>query len=292
MKRNCPKKHCKSHHIIKHGTYKRRDDSRVIQRYKCKRCGSIFSSATGTLEFQQRKRRVNYLLFKLFASKISIKQAARIVGVNKNTAAKKFDYWSQKAAVKNKRFAIKLRKSKAVHVHFDDLITKEITKLKPLSVSVVVDADRRFILGAKVARIPSFGHLAAISRKKYGPRKSEHAEKLDELFKEVKPMISPFASIASDEHKNYAPVVSRYFPKSDYQQFKSERSCIAGQGELKKTKYDPIYYANHSLAMMRDHLAPLVRRTWCTTQDPKRLQGLLDIFICYYNQFYLGGLGP
>ena len=290
MKRNCPNSLCKSDKIIKNGHYFRANDSRKVQRFKCSSCTKQFSTSTGTLEFGQKKRRVNYLLLKLFASKVSQRRAALIVGVNKVTVARKFDYWSKKAAMKNKRFSKKLRSHKASHIQFDDLITKEKTKLKPLSVTVVSDVERRFILAAKVCQIASFGHLAQISKRKYGYRRSYHRENLETVFESLKTVVSPYALIESDEHKNYSRVVESYFPLSQYNQYKSEKGCIAGQGELKKTAFDPLNSINHTLAMLRDGISTMVRRSWCTTQDPVKLQGHLEIFTYYYNQIYLGGL--
>ena len=85
MKRNCPKKTCHSDQIIKDGSFYRSNDSRKIQRFKCKTCGARFSASTGSLEFMQKKRRVNFLLLKLFCAKVTQKRAARIAGVNKTT---------------------------------------------------------------------------------------------------------------------------------------------------------------------------------------------------------------
>jgi transposase-like protein len=290
MKRNCPNSHCKSDQIKKNGFYKRANDSRKVQRFKCKVCNKEFSASTGTLEYNQKKRRVNYLLLQLFSSKVSQRRAAKIAKVNKNTVARKFDYWAKKAAVKNKRFKKKLKKNKATSIQLDDMITKEKTKLKPLSISVVSDKNRRFILGAKVSQIPSFGHLAKKSVNKYGYRKSYHMQKLDELFSDFSTVVCKNALIESDMHQNYEPVVKKYFPQSQYNQFKSERGCIAGQGELKKTKFDPLNSINHTLAMLRDGISTLVRRSWAVTQDPKRLQGHLEIYMYYHNQIYLRGL--
>ena len=287
MKRNCPKKSCKSNHIVKNGQFFRANDSRKIQRFLCRSCGKQFSQSTGTLEFGQKKRRVNHELFKLFTAKVSIRRAAIIVGVNKNTAARKFDYLCERSNVRNELFRRKLTQNKVTHMQFDDQITKEKTKLKPLSISVAMDVNRRYILGAKVSQIPAFGHLARRSRKKYGKRYSNHREKLDELFKEIKDSISPNAIIESDEHKNYLPAVRKHFKSADYKQYKSEKGCIAGQGELKKVRHDPIFGIDHTLAILRDNISTLVRRTWCTTQDPRRLQGHLEMFICFYNQYYL-----
>lgn len=292
MKRYCPKNTCKSDKIVKDGFYFRANDSRKIQRFKCNACHAKFSASTATLEFGQKKRRVNALLLKLFCAKVTQKRAARIAGVNKNTVARKFDYWAKKSKVKNQRFREKLSKCKVEHMQFDDLITKEKTKLKPLSVTIAVDVKRRFILGANVSQIAAFGNLAKISVKKYGRRKSYHKENLSETLRDLAPVLQENALIESDEHQNYEPIVKKHFPVAKYIQYKSERGCVAGQGELKKVKYDPIFAINHTLAMLRDSIATFVRRTWCTTQDPNRLEGHLEMFIYYYNQFYLGGLSP
>lgn len=288
MKRSCPEISCKSDKIVKDGFYFRRNDSRKIQRLKCSVCSKKFSYSTGTLEFAQKKRRVNFLLLKLFCSKVSQRRAAKIVGVNKNTVARKFDYWANKAELENQKFNEKLAKTPAKHIQFDDLITKEKTKLKPLSVTVAVDANRKYILCAEVSQIAAFGYLAKISRKKYGLRKSNHIESLNKAFSSLTKVVGKRALIQSDEHRSYEPIVGEYFPKADYFQYKSEKGCIAGQGELKKVSYDPIFQINHTLAVMRDSISTMVRRSWCCTQDPDRLHGHLQMFMFYYNQYYLG----
>ncbi|MCT4641319.1 MAG: hypothetical protein N4A33_03410, partial [Bacteriovoracaceae bacterium] len=67
---------------------------------------------------------------------------------------------------------------------------------------------------------------------------------------------------------------------------------IAGQGELKRVYFDPLFKINHTLAMLRANINRLMRRTWCTTKDPIRLSDHLELFIYYYNQIYLKKLAP
>ena len=91
--------------------------------------------------------------------------------------------------------------------------------------------------------------------------------------------MSPFCIIKSDQHKNYPEFIQRYFPKAEHESFKSERGCVAGQGELKKTKFDPIFNVNHTLATLRDNVSTTVRRSWCVTQSPVRLQYHVKTFV-------------
>ncbi len=57
-------------------------------------------------------------------------------------------------------------KARIHNMHLDDLITKENSKLKPLSISIAVDEERRLILGAEVSQIPAFVHLFKLAVKK------------------------------------------------------------------------------------------------------------------------------
>jgi hypothetical protein len=93
--------------------------------------------------------------------------------------------------------------------------------------------------------------------------------------------------VTSDEHKLYTGFVSAYLPKAKHLTFKSERGCIAGQGEMKKVGFDPLFIVNHTCAMLRANVNRLIRKTWCTTKDPARLKDHLDVFMYFYNHHIL-----
>ena len=288
MKHGCPNQNCiyhkKRNSIIKDGTFTRRDDSRIIQRYRCKFCSTRFSSATFSLAKGQMKRRVNRMVYELMCSKMSINRIARVLRINPKTVVRKQKYLAKKCEIKNSKFRNKLKENRVLHMQFDDLITTEHTKMKPLSVSIAIDANNRSIIGFRVSRIPANGLLADKSRRKYGKRKSEHFKELNELFKEIKGCVDPLALIRSDEHMFYRPVVKRYFPLAAHEQTKGGRGCIAGQGELKKLNYDPLFMLNHTFAMMRDGIGRLIRKTWGVTKDPDALRKHLEVFMCYHNE--------
>lgn len=163
MTTGCPNLECINYQSMllckKDGYYFRKDDSRKIQRYKCQRCLKKFSASTHTLEWKQKKRRVNHSLFQILSSGVSMRRSALILRIHKTTVERKLRYLAQKARSDHAEFLNKIAVSKTVHLQFDDLITTEHTKLKPLS----IDAKRRFILCTSVSRIPAFGHLAALS---------------------------------------------------------------------------------------------------------------------------------
>ena len=286
MNYNCPNLSCQNRdNVIKDGSFYRKNDSRTIQRFRCKPCGKRFSSETLKLEYRQKKRRVNYPLMKLLCSGISMRRAAILLNINPKTVDRKLRYLARKAKIKNNSYLKKCKK--ATHVVFDDLITKENTKLKPLSVTIAVDEKTRSILATEVSQIPSFGHLAKRSFKKYGFRRCDHLKGLEKVFARLDGCIHEHAIIKSDEHKKYPTVVGKYFPHAKHLTYKGERAHVAGQGELKKCGYDPLFVINHTCAMLRANINRLIRKTWCTTKSVERLKDHIEIFTFFYNQIYL-----
>lgn len=286
MKYGCPNKICKNFKktdsIVRSGYYFRQNDSRHLPRYKCTCCGKRFSGATYSLAKWQKKRRINLKLLELLSSGVSMRRSALLLRVHRMTITNRLDFLSKLSLQENAKF-LKRVHLKVDHFQFDDLITLEHTKLKPLTVPIAVDAKTRVILGAEVGKIPAFGPLSEKAKNKYGHRQNEHLKALCRLFKSIKPIVKTDALIKSDEHSRYAPIVSKFFPLATHVHHKSVRGCIAGQGELKKIKSDPLFYINHTCAMFRANVNRLIRRTWCTTKLPDNLKKHLNIYIYYHN---------
>lgn len=283
MKLTCPEISCQNQTLTKDGYYFRRSDSKYIQRYKCKLCGKRTSTARLSACFGQNKRTVNHMIEALICSKVSYRRIALILNIDKKTVARKVKFLGIQARAFNANFFKEKYKVKASSIEFDDLITKERTKMLPLTVSAAVDPNTRCILSLEVGKIPAFGHLARESRKKYGYRPNEMPRTLERMFDKIKNFVDENALIKSDMHQLYSNFVEEYFPSADYFQFKSNKGCVAGQGEMKKTIKDPIFYINHTFAMLRDNINRLVRRSWCVTQNIKMLQYHLEIYIKFHN---------
>jgi len=199
---------------------------------------------------------------------------------------RKLIYLAKKAQLSQEKFLQSL-KGEVTHLQFDDLITIEHTKLKPLTVSIAVDVNTRSILGTQVGVIGAFGHLAELSRRKYGRRINEHKKTLRRLFEQIAPTVAQRALIRSDEHQFYSEMIEKYLPGRKYEQYLSVRSSVAGQGELKKTWRDPLFGINHTCAMLRANVNRLIRKTWCTTKTPMMLERHLMIYVDYHNSIYL-----
>lgn len=103
------------------------------------------------------------------------------------------------------------------------------------------------------------------------------------MFSKIQKVIALTALIESDEHTHYPDLVKEFFPKGNHVRYKGGRGGVAGQGELKKLYFDPLFTLNHTCAMLRANINRLIRKTWCTTKKRVMLKNHLDIFLNYYN---------
>lgn len=267
--------------IAKAGSFKRKSDSRRIQRFRCLRCRRNFSNATGHPAFGQNKRQMNERLRKLLCSGVSLRRAAILLHVSRTTVSRKFNFLGSQA--KQKLRISNLAFPKIDEVQFDDQETFEHTKFKPLSITLAVDSKSRRILAFEVSKMPAKGLLASRALKKYGIRSDGRPTARRKLFETLKPLVDPHATFKSDENPHYPKDLRLAFPQSNHVAFKGERGSIVGQGELKKIRFDPLFSLNHTCAMTRANMNRLFRRTWCTTKNPERLEDHFAIYAVYHN---------
>ena len=213
----------------------------------------------------------------------TLRGIARYLRIDKDTVARYLVLLAHEARAREAQRLARARL--AGHVQFDELITFEHSKMKPLSVTLVADTDRWRMLGAIVSRIPASGHLAEKSRKKYGFRFDESNKGRHQLLAELRFCIHPNARFDTDSHAAYAPLINRHFPQATHTPHKAAKAAVVGQGEVKKLDHDPVFCINHQLAMSSALISRLFRRTWNTTKLPERLADHLAIFIDHYNRF-------
>lgn len=277
----CPRCDAPRKLLVRDGFYHRADDAKKIQRIRCKECGQKFSNATFTKTYRQKRRRINETVRLCFASNMCPRDIAELVGVNIKTVASRLIWLAERSREKNQRKLQQYieRYGPIQNVQFDDLLTFEHTNCKPLTVPVAVIDEVRIPLGFQVAQIPAFGRLAAISRERYGKRADESYKARHALFKELQQVLPEDVHFKIDGHKQYPALIKRYFPKGSHTVHISDRGCVVGQGELKKTRFDHLFAINHSFANARAKINRLNRRTWCTTKRADRLADHIDIYI-------------
>jgi len=275
----CPR--CGAGRSCKFGRYHRFDDAQSIQRYRCTACGKCHSSATPTPTYRQKRRRLNRLIEVDIASSTSQRRIAINHGCARKTVARKIVFLAEQARIKTAAWLAS--HSPFEHLQWDELVTFEHTRLKPLSVAVLMHVKDRRMVAYGVAAIPASGLIAKRAREKYGKRPDRSGAMRRKVLANTAPYISPSALIESDEHQRYAREIKKVLPNSTLVQHRSVRGSLTGQGELKRTGFDPLFGINHTLAMMRDNIKRLTRRTWCTTKRASALDDIIAIYMHYHN---------
>lgn len=291
MKLQCPVPECPSRkpaplpgRIVRRGTFFRRSDGQRIPRFECRHCGRFFSSATLYPCYRQKKRKLNHRVYVLLNSGVSQRRAALILGVNPKTVIRKFRFLAAQSRMRQEAWLRSRTEGSLAYLQFDDLETSEHSKCKPLSVTLAVDPVSRKILRFQVSRMPAKGPLARVAFRKYGPRPDERPQGWNEFFQALKPIADPSALWLSDQNPHYPRHLKRHHPHAMHLSVKGQRGCIAGQGELKKTGYDPLFPLNHTCAMLRANLNRLFRRTWCTTKTVQGLVDHLSLYVTFHNE--------
>jgi hypothetical protein len=258
----------------------------------CRECCLTFSRATFHPCFDQKKRQINVPLWHHLDSKVSERQLARLLEIDRKTVARKLRFLGLQARIVLRQMRADLKaQGLRTSIQFDEMETFEHTKCKPLSVPLVVDGKTRLILGIDVCQMPAHGRLAEISRRKYGPRPSHRIPTLRRVLRTVRPVIDPGAVFKSDMHPYYPPMIRDYFPQAQHRRYKGRLPTETGQGELKQGGWDPLFSVNHTAGMIRDHVSRFVRKTWGTTKKRARLKNHLMLYAVWHNKMILSRRG-
>ena len=272
QKRKCP--FCAAEKSWKHGFYYVRILKVYRQRYRCQVCRKYYSSETTKPTYRQKRPDLEPSLKRLLVSGVPQRGAARLLKCSKTTIERKFIRLTESEKI--------LEPTTPQVLFIDEMESIEHTKLKPLTIPIAVGDNYR-ILGAKVGRIPAKGHLASISRKKYGDRPSERAHCLRRLMQDLKDSLQEAPKIIrTDQAPIYRSLVKEYFPDSKHETFNS-RALIAKKKELlflssQKKMFDPLFPLNQRCAKLRADVRRLTRRSWCTTKKPENLERHLTLY--------------
>ncbi len=276
----CP--FCKSERqLSKNGSYLRPSDGVRLRRFRCRDCKKTFSETHFSIFFRLRKRRINQAVFRFLSSGVSQRRCAFLVDVRPRAIARRVDRFGRCSAHNLDHY--RKSRSKVKTILIDEMESFEHTKCKPLTMPIAVEDKTRKILSLAVGKIAAKGHLAEISRRKYGVRTCERKKCLDKVLIELKTCADTEVVFKSDDSQHYPTSLKRHFPERKHLTFKGRAPARIGQGELKKGRRDPLFYLNHSYAMFRDNLKTLSRRTWCTCKRPDRLESLMNMYAYFHN---------
>ncbi|MEY4631986.1 MAG: hypothetical protein RIQ81_2106 [Pseudomonadota bacterium] len=214
---------------------------------------------------------------------MSQRRIARELRIDPKTVARRLVFLGDQARRRN---SLHLENHPPItEAFFDDMESSIHSKLKPVSIPIALDRNGRKIISLRVCSMPAKGKLAAKSLKKYGPRKDERRQARMAVLAALGKVSAPGVEIRSDKCPAYPPLIRSVLPGARHVATKGHRGCVAGQGELKKTRFDPLFPFNHTAAMVRANINRMYRKTWCISKRADRLQDHLDLYVWFHNQY-------
>lgn len=275
--------------VIKRGYFRTKSGAHR-QRFCCRACGSHFSEYSVTPLRGLRKLHLTMRVVSLRSRNMSIRDAARQLGVSPGFVERRIPRLGELARteLEKLRTAYVRRHGPLTEVQLDEMETYEHTRLKPLSVSISV-TPRRFIVAVAVAPIPAKGPLAAMSRAKYGNRPDGSREAFERVARTAARMARRDVTLVTDRKRLYAVALRRVMPGARHTAVKSRSSAVAGTADMKDRGFDRMFALNQTCAMVRSQLSRLNRRTWKGTKVAARAMDDLCVYAWWHNMRIMGG---
>lgn len=295
--RRCPRSDCPSVHSghlrwCFKGYYLRACDGRRVQRFLCLECNRTFSVQSFRLDYRLKKPQLHLALFGFLVSKVTHRQAARILACSRHTIAhllrllgahcRDFHSWRiERASSTRTLLGI---------FQLDELETYEQSRrLAPVSVPVLIERRSYFVLDLHSAPLPCRGRLSEEERK----RKLERERILGKRETGSSAAVARCSRTLAAFHARNTRVVVQTDRKPTYvgilsRQFGERVAHGRYSSKAKRDHRNPLFPINHTFAMMRDGISRLVRRTWAASKLRQRLERHAWIWIVWRN--YVRGI--
>jgi transposase-like protein len=295
----CPNQSCPTEVGTSHfqyrrrGFYKRKCDGRRIPRFLCTICGRGFSSQTFRGNYRYRLPTLHHQLMVILVSKVTRRQAARVLRVNRKTVERRFKRFARVA--RDFHFA-QLNAKKDLggirgSFQLDELETFEHNRrIKPVTLAVTMEQSSYFVMGAYAGTMACRGNLTPrfVTRKTEivaleGKRKSQSRQVVKKSFEVLANYLAcnSMVHLQSDQKTTYPVEFRRAFPD------RLIRHEVTSS-KVRRNYANPLFPVNHTLAMMRDGLSCLVRRNWAASKKKSGLARHCWIWIAWRN--YVRGI--
>jgi transposase-like protein len=289
----CPYEACASHRGVafrrqRKGYFTRRCDNRRVPRFRCLVCKRSFSNQTFRLDFRLKRPELHQQLFPLFVSKVTHRQAARLLGCSRKSVHHRLKLLAEHACELQRELLarhVKEHGGLAGCFQLDELETFEHSrKLCPVTMPVLIETKSYFVIGVAVGTLPCRGRLTPkekerkLAREKVeGRRKNESRAAVASCFERLKALIpAGKQTVVATDHKPLYGAILR-------QQLGARVIHSKHSSTAPRTYHNPLFPINHTLATLRDGLSRLVRRNWAASKKRQWLERHAWVWILYRN---------
>ncbi|PQV53363.1 hypothetical protein [Paraburkholderia sp. BL21I4N1] len=259
----CPNEACVNHSdppadfYWKKGYRVTKHNGQKVPRYQCKTCLTSFCATRTKPHKQHHRPDLNRRILQMAVSGVTFRRMAVILDCHPVTITRKIRYLARQAEAVHKDHLATIQ---TTYVMMDELETFMHSRMKQLSVPMVIRAKTGEVLAFDVARKPS---NQPKGRTLYQWHVDERPKVMRRVLLRIRPALAPGATIATDGNASYRKWITANLPGVRH----TTLSTPHDDG------FDPLFAINHTFAKMRNDLARLGRKTWTTS---KTIDGLRD----------------
>jgi hypothetical protein len=283
----CPSRRTRSPFLWRRkGRFHRACDERVVQRFLCCSCRRYFSTQTFRLDYRLHRPTLHFALFDTFISKVTQRQAARNLLCTRKTVVHRLRLLSGHARAFHGEVLLRAQREGGLPGRFqiDELETFENSRrLCPVTMPVLIERRSYFAVHFEVAPLPPRGkpHRNERERPKGSRRSGSNAavERCFRVLADVRPKDKDVV-VSSDFKPSYGGLLRKVLPGA--------HRHLRHSSKARRDRYNPLFPINHTLAMLRDGLSRLVRRSWGASKQRDWLERHAWIWIAYRN--YIRGV--
>lgn len=270
------------------GVYRRACDGRIVPRFLCRSCGRRFSRQTFRLDYREQKPHLDSLVLHCLVSKVTHRQTARVLKVDRKTIHRRLHRFAPALHDLHRGVLRRARRWGGIRGVFslDELETFEQNRrLCPVTVPVLIERGTLFVVHAETAPMAARGNLGAREREKRvereareGKRKSGSSEAVDRCLGALADVHdrSALVDLVTDSKRAYRGAVRRKLGGRI-------SAHVTESSQRPRNRANPMFAINHTLAMLRDGVSRLVRRSWGASKQREALRRHLWVWIAWRN---------
>lgn len=295
----CPHRDCGHHDkpegrwFLRKGTYWPLCRSRPLKRFHCKGCGRSFSVQTFRMDRWDKKPWLNSNVLGDLASGIGLRETARRQGLARSSLTAK----SRKIARHCRRLHRNMIRQINTGLTFqmDEAVTFEQDRgTNHVGYAVMIHAPSYMILGHRAESMAPQGMQSEERKKQIQAREAKEGKRRDQTRRAL--IAVAFSMVESLRHRKEVPtgIQIRTDKKSTYGEILQlvmkrrlpgvhlDHRTYKGDG-YKRDWMNPLFRINHSLALLRDRVSRLRRRSWLVSKRRRFLNLMATTFVCVRN---------
>src|SRR6185503_6754212 len=164
----------------------------------------------------------------------------------------------------------------------DEEETFEGASIRPLTMPVLIEKETWFVVATAVGKIRRLAPLGSARRvrqdiaEKDAPRPDQSRECVKQVLLELASKVPTGpVLLRTDQKASYAVVASEVFG--------DRLAHETTAGTVIRSTHNPLFSINTTMAMTRDNMGRLRRRSWLVTKVGEQLQAHLALFTVYRN---------